>query len=63
MDHIEFLDKLVQTPSPSFKEQEVAKLCEEYLKQFPFEKVWIDEVGNSVATNYKPTKGVNPDLL
>lgn len=63
MTPVEFLDRLIQTPSPSFHEQEAAKLCEQYLKQFSFENVWIDEVGNAVATNYKHEKGMKPDLL
>ena len=63
MDHIEFLEKLVQTPSPSFHEKKVAKLCHKYLKGLSFEKLWLDEAGNVVATNYKHEKGINPDLL
>lgn len=63
MDKIEFLDRLIQTSSPSFQEKKVAALCESYLKQFAFEKVWIDEVGNAVATNYKHDRGMRPDLL
>ncbi len=63
MASIDFLDRLIQTPSPSFHEQQVARLCEQYLKQFSFEKVWIDEAGNAVATNYKHESGMKPDLL
>ncbi len=63
MDPVEFLDRLIQTPSPSFHEAAVARLCEQYLKQFSFEKVWIDEAGNAVATNYRHEKGMQPDLL
>lgn len=60
---VDFLDRLIATPSPSYHEKEAAKLCEQYLRQFPFEKVWIDEAGNVVATNYKHQPGVHPDLL
>ena len=63
MDAVEFLDALVSTPSPSRHEQKVALLCERYLKQFSFEKVWIDKAGNAVATNYAHKKGDSPDLL
>jgi len=63
MDAVDFLDSLVATPSPSGKEQKVAKLAEQYLKQFSFEKVWIDAAGNAVATNYPHKKGMRPELL
>ncbi len=62
-DPVDFLASLVATPSPSGSEQKVARLCEMYLKQFPFEKVWIDAAGNAVATNYAHNKGDSPDLL
>ncbi len=51
MDPVEFLDRLIQTRSPSFHERKVAELCESYLRQFSFEKVWIDEAGNAAAAN------------
>ncbi len=60
---VEFLDRLIATPSPSYHEQEAAKLCLSYLKQFSFEKAWIDEAGNAVATNYPHKPGDSPDLL
>jgi len=60
---VDFLDRLVATPSPSYHEKEVAVLCEQYLKQFSFEKVWIDEAGSAVAANYQHKPGVQPDLL
>lgn len=60
---VDFLDRLIATPSPSYHEKEAAALCGQYLKQFPFEKVWIDEVGNAVATNYQHKPGMQPDLL
>ena len=63
MDNIEFLDKLIQTPSPSGSERPVAELCKKYLEQFSFERVWIDEADNVVATNYKHETGMHPDLL
>jgi len=63
MDAVDFLDALVSTPSPSKNEQKVAQLCAQYLKQFSFERVWIDEAGNAVATNYAHKKGDSPDLL
>ena len=44
-------------------EQKVAHLCAQYLKQFSFEKIWIDAAGNTVATNYAHNKGDSPDLL
>jgi len=62
-DAVDFLDSLVATPSPSGHEQKVAQLCEQYLKQFSFERVWIDAAGNAVATNYAHKKGMHPDLL
>lgn len=63
MNRIEFLDRLIATPSPSFHERKAAELCEGYLKQFAFEKVWLDSVGNAVATNYNHKHGDSPDLL
>ncbi|MCX6770445.1 MAG: M20/M25/M40 family metallo-hydrolase [Candidatus Micrarchaeota archaeon] len=63
MDEVDFLDALVSTPSPSGHEQKVAGICAQYLRQFPFEKVWIDAAGNAVATNYAHQKGDSPDLL
>lgn len=63
MNRIDFLDKLIATPSPSYHEQKAAELCLAYLKQFPLEKAWIDEAGNVVATNYPHKKGDSPDLL
>jgi [amino group carrier protein]-lysine/ornithine hydrolase len=63
MDAVEFLDRLIRTPSPSYHEQQAARLCESYLKQFPFERTWIDEAGNAVASNYRHRKGMRPDLL
>jgi len=63
MDSVNFLEALVSTPSPSKHEQKVAKIAEHYLKQYPFEKVWIDAAGNAVATNYEHKKGDSPDLL
>ena len=63
MDAVDFLDALVATPSPSGKEQKVAQLCLQYLKQFSFERAWIDKAGNAVATNYPHKTGDRPDLL
>ncbi len=63
MDEVGFLDRLISTPSPSFQEGAVAKLCHSYLQQFSFEDAWIDEAGNAVATNYPHLKGDRPDLL
>jgi [amino group carrier protein]-lysine/ornithine hydrolase len=63
LDSVEFLDRLIQTPSPSRHEHKAAMLCESYLKQFPFERAWIDKAGNAVATNYSHKKGDSPDLL
>lgn len=63
MDAVEFLDRLIQTPSPSYHEQQAAELCVRYLKQFPFERAWVDEAGNAVATNYRHERGMHPDLL
>ena len=62
-DPVDLLASLVSTPSPSGKEQKVARLCAQYLKQFSFEKVWIDAAGNAVATNYAHKIGDSPDLL
>ena len=63
MDRVEFLDRLIATPSPSYQEKQVAELCLSYLKQFPFDKAWMDEAGNAVATNYAHKPGDSPDLL
>ena len=63
MNRIEFLDRLIATPSPSYHEQKAAELCLAYLRQFSFEKAWIDEAGNAVATNYNHKPGDTPDLL
>lgn len=63
LNAVDFLDRLVATPSPSCHEQEAARLCESYLKQFSFENAWIDGAGNAVATNYRHEKGMRPDLL
>ena len=63
MNRIEFLDRLIATPSPSYHEGKVAELCLSYLKQFSFERAWIDEAGNAVATNYNHKNGDSPDLL
>ena len=60
---VDFLASLVSTPSPSGHEQKVSQLCAQYLKQFPFEKAWIDAAGNAVAANYAHKKGDSPDLL
>jgi len=54
MDAIEFLDRLIQIPSPSGSERKAA---------FSFEKAWVDEADNAVATNYRHEKGMQPDLL
>lgn len=62
-DSVEFLASIIKTQSYSKHEQKVAKLCEQYMKQFAFEKVWIDAAGNAVATNYSHKKGDSPDLL
>ena len=59
----DFLDKLVQTTSPSYNERKAAELSLHYLRQFSFEKAWIDAAGNAVATNYPHRHGDSPDLL
>jgi [amino group carrier protein]-lysine/ornithine hydrolase len=63
MGSVEFLESIIEAKSPSKHEHKVAQLCERYLRQFSFEKVWIDAAGNAVATNYRHEKGVHPDLL
>jgi len=63
LSSVDFLDKLVQTPSPSYNERKAAELCLHYLRQFSFEKTWIDAAGNAVATNYAHKHGDSPDLL
>jgi len=60
---VDFLDKLIATPSPSYSEGKAAQLCLAYLRQFSFEKAWIDTAGNAVATNYAHKHGDSPDLL
>lgn len=63
MDTVEFLDRLIQAPSPSFHERKAAELSLSYLRQFSFERAWIDAAGNAVASNYAHKKGMRPDLL
>ena len=46
---IAFTQKLIRTPSPSLAESGVAALVEEELRRVPCDKVFRDEVGNTVG--------------
>jgi putative selenium metabolism hydrolase len=48
-DLIVFAQKLVQTPSPSGGEGEVAALIEAEMRRLGYDQVWIDEAGNVVG--------------
>lgn len=45
-DCVEFTQRLIQTPSMSFEEAQLAELIAAELQQLHFDQVWIDEIGN-----------------
>ncbi|MEZ4593586.1 MAG: M20/M25/M40 family metallo-hydrolase [Chloroflexota bacterium] len=45
-DCVEFTQRLIQTPSMSFEEAQLAELVAAELQALNFDQVWIDEVGN-----------------
>jgi succinyl-diaminopimelate desuccinylase len=48
-DLIGFAQRLVQTPSPSGEEGEVAALLEAKMRCLGYDRVWVDDVGNVVG--------------
>jgi acetylornithine deacetylase/succinyl-diaminopimelate desuccinylase-like protein len=48
-DMIRFSQKLIQTPSLSGEEGEVAQIIQEQMKKSGFSDVWIDPVGNVIG--------------
>lgn len=45
-DCVEFTQRLIQTPSMTFEESEVAELIADEMRRLSFDEVWIDEIGN-----------------
>jgi putative selenium metabolism hydrolase len=48
-DFIKFCQRLIQTPSPSGREEEVAQLIQEEMKRLGYDEVWTDQVGNVIG--------------
>lgn len=46
---IDYCQKLVQTPSPSGEEDQVARLVEAQMGKMKFDEVWIDKWGNVIG--------------
>ncbi len=57
---VDFLQRLVQTPSPSSKEEQVARLVVEELRSAGVEDIRIDQAGNVIA---RLGTGSGPTLL
>ncbi len=57
-DCINFTQRLIQTPSMSFEEENIAKLIAAELESLGFDEVWIDEIGNVNGR----IKGTDPTL-
>ena len=57
-DCIKFTQRLIQTPSMSFEEENIAKLIVTELETLGFDDVWIDEIGNVNGR----IKGTDPTL-
>lgn len=57
-DCIHFTQRLIQTPSMSFEEENIAKLIAAELETLGFDDVWIDEIGNVNGR----IKGTDPTL-
>lgn len=48
-DVIAFAQKLIQTPSTSGSEEELAKLCVDKMRELGYDEVFIDDIGNVVG--------------
>jgi len=59
-DLVVFAQKLVQTPSPSGAEGEVAALVQAEMERLGYDEVWIDEAGNVVGRIAGGATGVSP---
>jgi len=46
---VDFTRRLIQTPSLSGQESEVAKLMESALEALDYDDVWVDEAGNVIG--------------
>ena len=57
-DCIDFTQRLIQTPSMPFAEENLAKLVATELEMLGFDEVWIDEIGNVNGR----IKGTDPSL-
>ena len=57
-DCIDFAQRLIQTPSMPFEEENLAKLVATELETLGFDEVWIDEIGNVNGR----IKGTDPSL-
>lgn len=56
---VEFCQRLVQTPSLSGNEGQIAALIRDEMKRFQFDEVWVDEIGNVIG---KMKGGRGPSL-
>jgi len=54
---VSFCSKLIQTPSPTYGEAEVAKLVMDEMKRLGYDDVWLDDKGNVIGH----IKGSDPD--
>ncbi|MFN2224886.1 MAG: M20/M25/M40 family metallo-hydrolase, partial [Anaerolineae bacterium] len=59
-DLVAFAQKLIQTPSPSGAEGEVAALVQAEMERLGYDEVWIDEAGNVVG---RVAGGDGPSLM
>jgi putative selenium metabolism hydrolase len=59
-DLLAFAQRLIQTPSPSGQEGEVAALIADEMRRLSYDEVWIDEAGNVVG---KLVGGNGPSLM
>lgn len=57
-DCVDFTQRLIQTPSMSHEEAEVAQLIAAEMRALRFDEVWLDEIGNV----YGRIHGTEPDL-
>ena len=48
-DFVEFCQRLIQTPSLSGEETQVAQLIIEKMEQLNYDEVWTDQVGNVIG--------------
>ena len=54
---VNFCQRLIQTPSPTYEEKAVAKVIMDEMKKLAFDEVWQDEKGNVFGF----VKGTDPD--